>query len=171
MPEEGPPAKRRRDDPKSGFWLSRTRIARALDGKPREDWKGGLFTVAAKLARRRNGLNQNVRVDRWSLQEPQWHSIQANTLAPATRANLAWVADLYDLRGATGATLVVDFADWHVGGGRFTTNAIGVSGQLVAQSAEYAECTSQSRRQTIYYWPATASQGDPRNYPNETPTN
>ena len=96
--------------------------------------------MAANLARRRNGWNQNVRVDRWSLKEPQWHSIRANTLSPGSRANLTWDTDLYDLRWATGATLVVDFADWPAGGGCFMPNAHGVSGQLVAQSAEYAAC-------------------------------
>ena len=35
---------------------------------------------------------------------------------------------------------MVDFADWTAGGGCFFPNAPGVSGQLVAQSAEYASC-------------------------------
>ena len=108
-------------------------------------WKDHLLRRAANRARSRDASNAHVRIERWVLEDANWQSIRANLGHPGQRTNLELCPDIYDYRFAEEGTLVVDFADRHVGGGCFTSEAFGVSEQLVAQSAEYAVCLTHGK--------------------------
>ena len=101
---------------------------------------GRMFDHVAALALQHgDGKHSDVVSKIWQLhwQNNDWLSCPINLIPRKDRTIFTCFADVYDLRYAPAHTLVVDFANKHVGGGCFSSGFVQEE-QLVMQSLDLA---------------------------------
>lgn len=98
--------------------------------------RAAIFDRVAKIART-YAKDSDVTSTLWSLQGDQWLQQPINLQPLCKRPSLQCIPDVYCYSEVPAGTVVVDFANRHVGGGCFSKGFVQEE-QLVAQSTDFA---------------------------------
>jgi len=136
----GHPTKKHPELPRQDLneFLAKGRFGHRLTGCSSRAKHSGVFDRVADIAREHGPKETNVQSYVWSIKGTEWLKCPVNMQPLEDRVRFfRCSADVYDYKDAPPNTLIVDFANRHVGGGCFSGGFVQEE-QMVMQSTDFA---------------------------------